>query len=372
MTRKLSVKKSLVIITLFTFAALLTSSFVYAKKSDQQEVRVLKISFFTPITHFLFKEKVGPISVFVDRVEKGTNGRIKFKIYPSQQLGKTKDQFDIARNGIADMSGIVQSYTPGYFPLTTIIQLPFAAPGMSASVLGKAAWEMNKRGLLDEKYKDVKVILLDPTEMNQFFLKKKINSMDDFKGMKIGCSGGAWMKMISLLGATPVPLGITDEVMAMRRGMVDGFVHNWAAAPAYKTYEVTKYVLEVNLPPSALGLIMNLDTWNSLPPDIQKVIDDVCEDLVGKLVGGSEEDNILGYETVGQAHSKPLYIQKGVEAYTLPPAEMAKMHEALMPVWDEWVQEMEAKGLHGKKVMEAYLSILKELGAKPVYKPTWK
>jgi TRAP-type C4-dicarboxylate transport system substrate-binding protein len=332
---------------------------------------VLKYAMLVPPTHFLLNPEIGPSIWWAREVEKRTGGRVKVKWFPSRQLGKSKDHFDLARTGVADAAGFVHGYTPGFFPLTTIVELPFPAPGMSFDVAAKALWELHKRGLLDKMYKEVKVLTLDPTEQYQLFLKKKVTKIEDLKGVKLRSFGGVWPAILKAWGATPVPMPISDAYMGVQRGIIAGLPHNWAAAPSWKTYEVIDYVIETNTSCAAIGSVMNLKTWKSMPPDIQKIIDGVNEEMVGFITTGSEEKGVLGYELYGLKKARPLYIEKGIEVYKLAPAEMDNLAKAVLPLWDEWVERMEAKGLPGKKVMKEYLSILKGLGAKPVYEPTW-
>jgi TRAP-type transport system periplasmic protein len=132
---------------------------------------------------------------------------------------------------------------------------------------------------------------------------------------------------------------------------------------------VAKYALEVDTGCAALGIVMNLKTWNSLPADIQKIIDKVNEEFIGETTHGNAKKNILGYELYSEKVARPLFIAKGVKVYKMNQEEMEKLRKAVLPLWDKWVDDMEAKGLPGKKVMKAYLSELKKLGAQPIYRP---
>gem|GEM_PF-563518 len=364
-------RKFLVASIVFTLAVLFLSAPLWGAEPTAQNPRELKFSIFVPPSHFLLNPKTGPIIKWMEAVEQATGGRIKIKLYHSQALGKAKDHFEMARTGVADIAGVVQGYTPGYFPLTSIAQLPYCAPGKSFTVVAKALWELHKKGLLDEKYKEVKVLSLDPTDSYQLFLKNKIDTLAGFNGMKLRSSGGEWPQIIQALGATPIPLPVTDAYLGLQRGMVDGMFLNWAASPAYKLYEVVKCVMETGLSCGPLGMIMNLDTWNSLPPDIQKIIDGVNEKFIGWTVHGSPDGSVVGYELYGESVSKPLFEKNGVQVYQMSPQEAEKFRRTLIPLWDAWVKEMEGKGLPAKQVMKAYLDILKQQGAQPVYEPTW-
>jgi TRAP-type transport system periplasmic protein len=341
----------------------------YGAPPTKENPIVLKYAMLTPPTHFLLDPKTGPVSRWIQAVEEATGGRVKIIVYPSESLGKAKDMFDLARTGIADIAGVVQGYTPGYFPLTTIAQLPYPAPDMSFDVIAKAMWALEKQGLLDKKYKEVKVLSMDPTDQYQLFLKKEITKADELKGLKLRSAGGLWTEIMHAWGVTPVPMTVADLYMGLQRGIIEGLAGNWAAAPAWRTYEVCKYVLEMYTSCAPLSSVMNLRTWNSLPPDIQKAIDQVDESFVGMTTRGDQKKGILGYELYGEEVAKPLFIQKGVKVYRLSKGEMEQLRKAVLPLWDKWVNEMEGKGLPGKKVMKAYLAEIKKLGAKPIYLP---
>jgi TRAP-type C4-dicarboxylate transport system substrate-binding protein len=321
-------------------------------------------------THFLLDPKTGPSVWWANELERRSGGRVKVKFYLSETLGKAKEMFDLARTGIAEMSGGVQGYTPGYFPLTTIAQLPYpVGSGMSYSVVAKALWQLHKKGLLDKTYNEVKVLSLDPTDVYQLFSKKKVMKLEDLKGMKIRSAGGEWPNILNAWGGTAVPVTVADMYLALRNGVIEALMHNWAAAPSWKTYDMVDYVIETHTSCAPLFSVMNLKTWNSFPPDIQKILDDLNEEFVGVTVHGWEAKGLLGYELYGTQEARPLFIKKGVKVYDLPPAEMERLRKAIIPLWETWAKDMEKNGLPGNKVMKEYVSILKSLGAKPVYEP---
>jgi TRAP-type transport system periplasmic protein len=208
----------------------------YCATPSKENPVILKYATVLPANHFLIDPETGPISRWARQVEEETGGRVKIKIYSAESLGRAKEMFDLARTGIADISQAALGYTPGYFPLASIAELPFPAPGLSYEVVAKAMWALKKQGLLDKKFEEVKVISLDPTDQNQLFLQKGVKKMDDLKGMKLRTSGGEWSSILHAWGAVPVPLTIADTYMGMQRGMIEGTPRNWAAAPSFKIY----------------------------------------------------------------------------------------------------------------------------------------
>ena len=87
----------------------------------QDKTFELKLSHWVPPAHPLQKA----LEEWGASVEKASNGTIKYKVYPSQQLGKAFDHYDMARDGIADVTYVSPGYQPGRFPIIDAGNLPF-------------------------------------------------------------------------------------------------------------------------------------------------------------------------------------------------------------------------------------------------------
>src|SRR5438067_3264375 len=81
----------------------------------------LKISLWVPPAHPL----VPATKEWAADIEKQSGGTIKTAIFPSEQLGKAFDHYDMARDGIADLTYINPGYQPGRFPIIAVGQIPF-------------------------------------------------------------------------------------------------------------------------------------------------------------------------------------------------------------------------------------------------------
>jgi len=95
----------------------------------------LKFSHFLPIMHTTHAQIYAP---FAKEIEERTKGRVKITIYPSEALGKAKDHYDMASQGLCDIAVFLPVYTPGRFPLTTVMDLPLQIP--SARVASLVMW----------------------------------------------------------------------------------------------------------------------------------------------------------------------------------------------------------------------------------------
>src|SRR5215510_6000012 len=95
-------------------AALLSAAGMMAAPAlAQDKTFELKLSHWVPPSHPLQKA----IEDWGASIEKASNGTIKYKVFPSQQLGKAFDHYDMARDGIADGAYVNPGYQPGRFPI---------------------------------------------------------------------------------------------------------------------------------------------------------------------------------------------------------------------------------------------------------------
>ena len=102
--------------------ALLASAWVCIPAlASAQEIK-LKLSHFTPVAH---NHHVNVIVPWVEEVKKRTNGRVEITIFPNASLCKPPQQYDCAKSGIADLAWGVTGWTPGRFPMSSVIELPY-------------------------------------------------------------------------------------------------------------------------------------------------------------------------------------------------------------------------------------------------------
>src|SRR6201995_1766572 len=145
----------------------------------QDKTFELKLSHWVPPSHPLQKA----LEDWGASVEKDSGGTIKYKVYPAQQLGKAFDHYDMARDGIADLTYINPGYQPGRFPIIAAGELPFLiADGKGGTEAPGPAYRKYAAG----EIKDVKFLLAVVPDPGSFHSKtKKILVPADIKGMKI-------------------------------------------------------------------------------------------------------------------------------------------------------------------------------------------
>jgi len=281
---------------------------------------------------------------WVQKVEKDSGGKLKIALYGSMQLGgKPGDLYDQARTGVVDIAWTLPGYTAGLFPVTSAFELPFI--GSSKTDVTSAALDEFVKRWGQAEWSEVHPIVFHSAGPGVIHLKeRKLESLVDFKGLKIRTPSRLSTLALSALGATPVPIPSLKVTEALMRNVVDGAVLPWSIALAIRTIDAGKYHVETTLHEPTLAMLMNKQSYAKLPPDLKKVIDANSGVWLAKEFGRRwAKDDLRGI-----AKAKKL----GHQIIEISPEEEARWRKASQPVYDAWIKEMDGKGLPGRKLVE--------------------
>ena len=327
--------------TLVSLALFVTLLFVFCNMSTVMAADKpfkLKFAYWMSTKHSLH-----PVfEKYAKEVKELTNGRVQITLYPGGALGGPREQWDLAVGGIADISFFMPGYTAGRFPLTTVFDLPILL-GNTCTVNTAIAQGVFEE-YIEREYKDVKMLIFFVSEPFTFHTsKKQINRMADIKGLKFRSSGAVQSAMVKELGGTPVTLPITAVYTSLEKGVIDGVVTAFTAMVGYRLYDVVKYCIHAGITATPMAVAMNKKTWNSLPPDVQKILDNMRMRYAFECSTKYDAD-------VKKSHA--IAKSKGKVVYPIPAAELARWEKKVAPVYDQWKADMKAKGLPGEEVLE--------------------
>ena len=323
----------LAMVLVFVFA---TGKFSYAQAVKPIE---LKLSHWMSPMHSLHVEVFTP---FAKELEERTKGRAKVTIYGGEALGKAKDHYEMAMRGITDLALFIQGYTPGRFPLTSVIELPIQVP--SGEIGSRVIWELYGK-YLKQEYPGIKLLTLWTHDSGALHMTKKpVKTLEDIKGLRLRSPGPQQTLLIKELGASPLTIPIPEVYDALQRGMADGAVIAFSAIKDFKLYEVLKFHTLVDLYVMPMGLAMNQKVWDGLPPDIQKNIEELCGTRMSEIAGVSFDK----YGMLAQEIAK----KRGAEIYQLPVEQRKIWAERIKPLNEKWIADIEGKGLPGKKIFD--------------------
>jgi len=289
---------------------------------------------------------------YLDDVEKRTRGRVKFERYYSASLAKARETIEAVGSGIADIAPFIPIFTPGKVPLATVGSLPnvydHSWVGAKAYLeLYKTIPEMGK----EMKKNNIKLVSVCGTGLFYCLTKKPVQSLKDLKGMKIATLGSA--SIMKKMGAVPVGMPTPDVYTALDKGTIDGAIYGPSAITAFSMQEAAKYLWKVRVGGFVGPVAINLDKWDSLPADIQKIMLDAGEDHPKAI------EQI--YQIDGDNESMVKIKKAGVRV-TEPTAQaQAEIYRITKDfIWGKWADKLEAKGLPGRLVMETYFKNLKK------------
>ncbi len=172
-------------------------------------------------------------------VEKESGGTIKSKVFPAQQLGKAFDHYDMARDGIADVTYVNPGYQPGRFPIIGAGELPFLMSDAKGGSMALDAWY---RKYAEKEMKDVKFCLAFIHSPSSFHSRtKKIVVPDDIKGMKIRPAHATMANFVTQLGGTNVQSSAPEVRDIIERGVADAVTFPWGSVLLFGIDKVTKY-----------------------------------------------------------------------------------------------------------------------------------
>jgi TRAP-type C4-dicarboxylate transport system substrate-binding protein len=329
---------------------------VYAAGTPTAENPVeFKFGHFVPPVAFYYKEALQP---WGQKIEEGTNHRVKIVQYPSESLFKATESMNAVETGLTDIAHVPIAYFQGRFNLTEVFSLPFLSDKINPDAFVRTLNELYETTPeMQKEYDSIKLLLITCGDLTSIATTKKpIKTLEDLKGMKIRTSGRYTSKVLQRLGATPVDLPSPDLYDALSKGVVDGAMVRNQHISDFSINQVLPYWTDVPLWPSVIFHAMNKEAWESLPKDIQ--------DEIMASGGGLEAALFMSHAETGPemlAYIEELMKADGhpITRYTLPPEEVARWKEvAGQPVWDEWVAEMEGKGLPGRAVLDKAIELL--------------
>jgi TRAP-type transport system periplasmic protein len=293
---------------------------------------------------------------WMDKVEKESGGRIKFEGYPAMQLGGTPVQlYDQAKDGVVDVVWTLPGNTAGRFPRIEVFELPFMMSNAEAT--SKAFWEYVQTAAPDE-FKDTQVLALQvhgPGVIHT--VDKPVKSIADMRGLKLRAPTRQVTKLMGVLGATPVGMPLPQIPDALSKGTITGCVIPWEVVPSVKVNELTKFHAEFDpaggsLYTTTFVMAMNKAKYNSLAPDLKKVIDNNSGMATSAWLGKVQQGNdVPGRKTASD---------RGNTIYTVSAAEAQEFRRKSRTVEVEWVEDMNKKGFDGKKLLDTARSLIEK------------
>ena len=315
-------------------AALLATGVAQA----QDKPVMLKLSSWVPAQHPLNPS----LMAWAESLKKASNNTITATLFPSEQLGKAFDHYDMARDGISDFSYVNPGYQPGRFPIMAGASLPFLFANAKG---GSAAIDAWYRQYAEQEMKDVHFCFAFVHDPGTFHARKKILLPTDIKGMKIRPATSTIGQMVTSLGGTNVQASAPESRDMLERGVADAITFPWGSIPLFGIDKVVKYHMDVPLYVTPFVWVMNKAKYESLSPVQKRAVDDHCTTEWAERVASPWAE----FESGG--HVK--LAQPGHEIYKLTPEQLKAWRDATAPGEAQWAEAVRKTGQDPKKAMDS-------------------
>jgi TRAP-type C4-dicarboxylate transport system substrate-binding protein len=294
---------------------------------------------------------------FIDRVGELTGGRVRFEYYPSEQLGAAQDFVNLARSGVVDVAMVSPGYVAAQLPLSGVADLP----GMSSTAChGALALEplLAEGGVLHEAdfapdgLRPLVVGVIPGYEVMSGG-GRVVTDPSDVAGLQLRSSGGAIDRTVTLLGAAPVAMPVTEMYEAISRGTVDGTVLGPTSALPYRLDEAaTNSTLGAQLGSFTITYSIGRRIWDELPPELKDAVARAGRDTTRHLCRAIDAHD---------AESREKLAAGGLAFHPLTAEERRRWQQAVEPAREQWVADMEQLGLPGRAALDAMLTSLRAL-----------
>jgi TRAP-type C4-dicarboxylate transport system substrate-binding protein len=307
-------------------------------------------------------------TLFVPEVNKrvealGKGYKIEWREAYGGQLYKMNATLTSVEQGVADIGWVFHNLEAAKMPLSQFTTVtPFTTDDVR--IMLAIANEMNEKvPALKAEWDKNNLVFLGASGVDTYhlFTKNPVKSYDDLKGRKISAPGslGLWLRGS---GAVPVDGSLTSYYTDIQSGVSEGTISISTGILPNKIYEVAPYITTVSI--GAVyngGMAMNKDSFNKLPPEVQKIVKDVGL-LYSKTLGDTlmqrYEGALKTMVEVGAKQNPP------VTATPLPPAEREKWVRTLPNLAGDWAKANASKG-PTNEIVKTYMDALRAKGVKP-------
>jgi len=319
---------------------LFITGYMVACAEAAQKPLVLVFSSYMSSTHPMVACAVD----WTKKIEKATNGRVKFKYFYGGTLIGARQQLVELKKGTADIAEVSAHLQPATFPMQIGSQRFFYGAKNIASCY-RIYRQLNKDiPELAKEWADVKTLVYRGVGEMHLHSTKAVRTLNDLKGLQVR-TAGPWLKQtFKALGAAGVSMPAPELYISLQKGIVDADVHPMEFLKSWKTAEVQPYTTSLGLFDGVGSrLCMNWDSFKRLPPEIQKIIDDSLPQFERDYLANLDRINEEGYKyALGLGHK---FLQ-------LPPKDLKAFYEVVTQEAKDTAAKLDAKGLPGTKMFE--------------------
>jgi TRAP-type C4-dicarboxylate transport system substrate-binding protein len=311
----------------------------------------LRFSHWLPPVHVVHRTGLAP---WADAIKAASGGSLTVQIFPAQQLGQAKDHYDMAKDGVADVTFLNPGYQAGRFPVVGAAELPFLINDAAAGSAEFHKWYLKYAAKEMPEVKLCHVFLFAPGALHS---KKQIKVPADMKGVKGRAAQATLARIFALLGGSSVHVAAPEAREALERGVVDLMTAPWGSMlRPWNLDKAVSYTLDMSFYSGVLIDAMNKAAYNKLSAAHKKVVDDHCTpEWSKKIAAGWAENEKKGYAEMKAQPTRTVYV---------PSKDEVKLwRDAMAPITDQWKKSVQDRGVNADQALQELKTALKAAGA---------
>lgn len=312
-----------------------------------QENITLSYAFFAPAQSFPAVQ----MQKWADELESRTEGRVSVDLFPGGTLLTANNMYDGVSSGVADIGLSATSYEPGRFPLLNLAG-SLAGQKVNSEIASQMTYQLiqefkGQMPALD----DFKVITAFTSEPAYLQTRDPVRSLEDLEGLEIRISGDNSLSL-EALGATAIGMSQAEAGEALQTGIIDGYAASREVLMDMQFARVAKHVTDYPLTNTLFAALMSRERWESLPEDVQHVIDGLAPKMA-EFTGRYLDEHIERSLEWAQEEQE-------VEIITLSEEERERWDERLAPINEVLLDKVEAQGLPSREFAERMSELMEE------------
>lgn len=315
--------------------------FALSAGAGAQERVTLRISSFTPPPHWTNSQLFQP---WAQELEKKSGGKVKATLLAGNSaFGKIENQTDQVKAGATDLAWVMNGVPRGRFQRSLIMDLPFMAQDAYSAT--RTLWAMLPTHL-KEDYAGFKVLAITCHNPGDFFFRdKKVERIEDIRGLRIRAPSSQVQALLTHLGAVPVTMGPGQIYESLEKGTMDGLLSVYDGVRGFRLESLVKYALSAGVYVTCFNITMNESKYNSLPPDVKKLIDETTgERWIEAMPQLWDKNDEAG---------RQLALSKGLQVVAVSAEQRNKWREQARPVIDQQLAELEKQGITNARQIHA-------------------
>lgn len=275
---------------------------------------------------------------FAELVEQKSGGTVQVEVYGSCMLGSDRVAMESVQRGSLEMASSSSPNMANFSPYFMIFDLPYITDikyqqkiydsldnGDLGAYFDRLAEEINLKPIMFSEY----------GYRNFVTTGQPISTADTVKKLKVRVTASpVEIEVAKALGMSPTPIAWGETYTAMQQGTVDGEGNTFSLLCDAKHDEVIKYAVDSRHNYSMHILMMNKDYWDSLPADVQQVINESAKEAL-------RYQRSITAELERKAGEK--FEAQGIKVHRLSEEELAEYKRKTRPVWDIFADQIPAE-----------------------------